>query len=123
MNVLLSIKPEFASEIFKGTKKFEYRRIIFREPVERIIVYASSPIKMVIGEFFIKDILFEDLDSLWSKTKHESGISRKYFYLYFSDKEKGYAIKVGRLIKYRTPRPLHDLYGIKAPQSFAYINR
>lgn len=123
MDVLLSIKPEFALEIFNGTKKFEYRRTIFRERVERIVVYASSPVKMVIGEFLIKDILFEDLHSLWCKTKHHSGISRRYFYLYFSDKEKGYAIKVGRVIKYQTPRPLHDLYGIKAPQSFAYIDR
>jgi predicted transcriptional regulator len=123
MDVLLSIKPEFASGIFKGTKKFEYRRSIFREPVERIVVYASSPIKMVIGEFFIKDILFEDLHSLWCKTKHQSGISRRYFYLYFSDKDKGYAIKVGKIIRYQTPLPLHNLYGIKAPQSFAYIDR
>lgn len=123
MDVLLSIKPEFASGIFKGTKKFEYRRTIFREPVERIVVYASSPIQMVIGEFLIEEILFENLHSLWRKTKHHSGISRKFFYLYFSDKEKGYAIQVGRIIKYRKPRPLNDLYGIKAPQSFAYIDR
>lgn len=26
MKVLLSIKPEFADEIFNGTKRYEYRR-------------------------------------------------------------------------------------------------
>ncbi|MDQ3807104.1 MAG: hypothetical protein M3298_02935 [Thermoproteota archaeon] len=119
----MSIKPEFALEIFKGTKKFEYRRTIFREPVERIIVYASSPIQMVIGEFLVKGILFEDLRSLWSKTKHHSGISKRHFDLYFSDKEKGYAIKVGKRTRYQTPQPLHALYGIRPPQSFAYIDR
>lgn len=123
MNLLLSIKPEFAYGIFDGTKKFEYRRAIFKEPVDRIVVYASSPVRMVIGEFSIKDILFEDLHVLWCKTKHKSGISRRYFYLYFADKEKGYAIKVGKITKYRTPLPLQDLYGIKAPQSFAYVDR
>jgi predicted transcriptional regulator len=123
MNVLLSIKPKFALEIFSGTKKFEYRRIIFKEPVDRIVVYASSPIKMVIGEFSVKDILFEDIDLLWCRTKHYSGISESYFYSYFYEKDKGYAIKVGRTIKYQTPSPLQDLYGIKPPQSFAYIDR
>ena len=123
MNVLLSIKPEFVSRIFNGTKKYEYRRIIFREPVDRIVVYASSPIQRVVGEFLVKDILFEDLDRLWCKTKHYSGISKNYFYLYFSDKDKGYAIKVGETIQYKRPKSLDDLYGIKAPQSFAYIDR
>jgi predicted transcriptional regulator len=123
MNVLLSIKPVFAYNIFTGKKKFEYRRTIFKEPVDRIIVYASSPVKMVIGEFSVKDILFEDLDYLWCKTKNHSGITKEHFYSYFYDKDRGYAIKVGKIIRYQTPSPLHDLYGIKAPQSFAYIHR
>lgn len=121
MDVLLSIKPEFALQIFAGKKKFEYRRIIFREPVERIVVYASSPIQMIIGEFFLKEVLFDELDSLWCKTHRYSGISEKYFYSYFCDKDKGYAIKVGRTLKYQTPLPLNNLYGLKAPQSFAYL--
>ena len=29
MKVLLSIKPEFASKIFEGTKRFEYRKAHF----------------------------------------------------------------------------------------------
>lgn len=123
MNVLLSIKPEFANKIFSGNKAFEYRRVIFKEPVDRIIVYASSPIKMVIGEFMINDILFEALDSLWWQTKDKAGISESCFYSYFSEKDKGYAIKVGKTIKYETPHSLKDLYGIKPPQSFAYVSK
>ncbi|MDX6696062.1 MAG: hypothetical protein QOF02_3665 [Blastocatellia bacterium] len=123
MDVLLSIKPQYALQIFSGTKRFEYRRIIFRAQVERIIVYVSSPTKMVIGEFWIKEILFEDLDSLWSRTKRYSGITEEGFYSYFFDKNKGYAIKVGKIIRYHRPRCLHASYGIKPPQSFAYVGR
>lgn len=122
MTVLLSIKPEFAREIFNGKKKFEYRRIIFKKSVTRIIVYASSPTRKVIGEFSIVGILFEELDSLWSKTKQKSGISREKFETYFSNKEKGYAIKVGKVVRYETPCSLEDLYGIRPPQSFVYIS-
>ena len=30
MTVLLSIKPEFAEKIFDGTKKYEFRKSIFK---------------------------------------------------------------------------------------------
>lgn len=121
MNVLLSIKPKFALEIFNGNKRFEYRRTIFKESVDRIIVYASSPISMVIGEFTIDDIYFENLADLWCRTHQHSGISESLFYSYFSEKEKGYAIGINEAIKYKTPKPLNELYSIKAPQSFAYV--
>ena len=62
--VLLSIKPEFAKKIFAGTKKFEFRKSIFKyQNINKIIVYASSPVKKVIGEFLIDKILIDDIDS------------------------------------------------------------
>ncbi|MDT5121407.1 MAG: hypothetical protein QOC96_889 [Acidobacteriota bacterium] len=121
MNVLLSIKPEFAFQIFSRTKRFEYRRVIFREEVKRIVVYASSPIQMVIGEFCVKQILFEEIDDLWSRTHRYSGITKQYFYSYFYDKDRGYAIQVGNVIRYHKPKSLQASYGISPPQSFAYI--
>ena len=57
MTVLLSIKPEFAEKIFDGTKKFEFRKSIFKNTdVQTVIVYASSPVQQVIGEFTIDSI-------------------------------------------------------------------
>ena len=54
MRVLLSIKPEFAELIFKGTKKFEFRKSIFKNSeIKTVVVYASSPMQKVIGEFEI----------------------------------------------------------------------
>src|SRR5574337_636074 len=112
MKVLLSIKPEFATRIFEGTKRFEYRRMIFKQPVDRVIVYASAPISMVIGEFEINGLLFHDLKTLWCKTRKYSGITERYFYSYFSDMRHGYAIQIGRTRKYRSPLMLQETYGI-----------
>ena len=52
--VLLSIKPEFADKIFNGTKKYEFRRSIFKENIKIIVVYVSYPVQEIVGEFEIE---------------------------------------------------------------------
>ena len=50
--VLMSIKPVFTEEILSGFKKFEVRSkagIILRG--DTIIIYASAPVKSVVGVF------------------------------------------------------------------------
>jgi predicted transcriptional regulator len=122
MKVVLSIKPEFAYKIFDGSKKFEFRRTIFKnKEVKSVIVYASSPVQKVIGEFEIGEIINEDLSSLWKITKEFSGISEDFFYNYFSNKKNGFAIKVKKKKKYKTPKCLRKDFEISPPQSFAYI--
>ena len=122
MKVVLSIKPEFANKIFDGSKKFEFRKSIFKnKEVKSIIVYASSPVQKVIGEFEIAEIYNDDLDSLWRLTKDYSGISEDYFYQYFSEKEKGFAIKIKNKRKYKIPKCLREDFKLNPPQSFAYV--
>ena len=50
MKVLLSIKPEYAKVILQGKKQFEFRKTRCKEGIDRIIFYASSPQKEVVGE-------------------------------------------------------------------------
>lgn len=122
MKVVLSIKPEFAYKIFEGTKKFEFRKSIFKNKnVKSIIVYASSPVQKVIGEFEIGKIYNDDLKILWKKTKKFSGISEEYFYRYFSDKDKGFAIQIKNKRKYRKAKCLKLDFNLSPPQSFAYV--
>lgn len=51
MNVILSIKPEYVSEIIAGRKRFEFRKAVFAKSVEKVYIYASAPISKVVGEF------------------------------------------------------------------------
>lgn len=122
MKVLLSIKPEFAQKIFDGSKKYEYRRTIFKNPaVSGVIVYVSSPTKLVMGEFDIEDILHERLHLLWTKTRNHAGISKKRFFEYFNNKSKGYAIKVKKVKIYDNPLSLNSIAVSLPPQSFRYL--
>ena len=122
MNVLMSIKPEFANKIFDGSKKFEFRRAIFKNRlVKKVIVYASSPVQKVIGEFEIDHILDYDIETLWQETSQDSGISREVCEQYFFDKEQGYAIKIKSTRKYRTPLCIKKDFNATPPQSFMYV--
>jgi predicted transcriptional regulator len=124
MKVILSIKPEFANKIFDGTKKYEFRRSIFKDKtVDTVIVYASAPISKIIGEFEIEKILFKDIECLWSKTSKHSGITEEYYTNYFSGKENGYAIKVKNPQKYKQNLSIQNVFGLKPPQSFTYIKK
>jgi len=122
MKVLLSIKPEFALKIFDGSKRYEYRRAIFKnQEVTRVIVYASDPMKQIIGEFEIEDILHDELPVLWMKTKDHAGISERKFFEYFANRSCGYAIKVRTAQIYDIPLPLSSLMISSPPQSFMYV--
>lgn len=122
MKVLLSIKPEFAERIFDGTKLYEFRKVIFRKPdIKTIVVYASSPVQRVIGEFDIETILSDVPENLWRETKEHSGISEEFFFDYFSERNVGFAIKVKKTRRFKTPRCLRTSYNVSPPQSFCYV--
>jgi len=122
MRVLLSIKPEYAFKIFDGTKKFEFRKVIFKNPsISTVVVYASSPVRKVIGEFEIDDIFSLDPDIIWKMTKKFSGISEEFFYQYFEDREIAHAIKIKNTKRYKNPLSLKDDFNVSPPQSYVYI--
>jgi predicted transcriptional regulator len=122
-SVLLSIKPEFANAILDGTKTFELRRSIFRSAtVRKIVIYASSPVSCVVGEFIVGGILALEPQQLWEVTANGAGISREFFEEYFDGCDIGYALKVSRPLRYHEPSTLKDLFGFsRPPQSFRYL--
>lgn len=123
MKVLLSIKPEFAKRIFSGEKKYEYRKKIFKlGNVQTIVVYASSPVGMVIGEFEVDRIIEGSPSSLWKETHNNSGISKEFFDNYFEGRVKGYAIKIKHSQLYAHPKYISEIRkGMVPPQSFCYL--
>lgn len=120
--ILLSIKPEYAELIFSGKKKYEFRRTIFKNKnVKTVVVYASSPIQKVIGEFEIESILQSDLKNLWRMTKEFAGIEKSFFYEYFNNKQDGFAIKIAKTKRYRKPLCIKADFDLLPPQSFLYL--
>lgn len=123
-SVLLSIKPEFADKIFAGLKRFEFRRVLFKaSTVSRVVVYASTPIKKVVGEFEVEEILAHGKQELWNLTKAHAGIEKEFFDAYFGNRCRAYAIKIKCVRKYPKPVALYRVCRSKRPpQSFMYLN-
>lgn len=119
--ILISINPEHVENILSGIKKYEYRKVAAKDDISSIIIYETTPVKRVVAEAEIIDVLMCGPEELWGLTKEGSGISKKFFDKYFKDKEVAYAYKLGEIKVFETPKTLSD-FGIRtAPQSFVYV--
>src|SRR5438093_13785338 len=102
--VLLSLKPRFAEAILAGKKTFEFRRAVFRrQDIETVVLYASSPTRMVVGEFTIDRVLSLAIDALWRATHSGCAIDREYFDEYFQGRTMVHALKIKRPRRYPSP--------------------
>lgn len=120
-DILLSIKPEYVSKIFDGSKRYEFRRKCCKEEISKIVIYATHPIMKIVGEIEINQILKESPAQLWEKTKEYAGISEEDFFNYFEGCSEAYGYEVKTVKKYKRERELVE-YGIRvAPQSFIYL--
>ena len=119
--ILISINPEHVANIINGTKKYEYRKIAARQDVSSIIIYETTPIKRIVAEAEIAEVIMLPPEELWEQTKEASGISKAFFDKYFKNREMAYAYRLGKVKVFDTPKTLLE-YGVKAaPQSFIYI--
>ncbi len=119
--ILISINPEHVINIFNGSKKYEYRKIRCREDVDKIIIYCTYPVKKIVGEANIEEILEDSPQEIWKRTRNESGIDLEFFNKYYDGRTKAVAYKLDNIKKYDKPLDLSCI-GVKtAPQSFIYV--
>lgn len=119
---LLPIKPKFANAIIDGHKTIEFRKMKFKEDVSHVVIYASSPVKKVIGYFEIDTIDEGTPKALWKKYHTTGGIEYEDFMEYYSDKKMAFGIKVKNVKTLKRPIGLDKLKrGLKAPQNFLYL--
>ena len=77
--ILISINPEHVANIINGTKKYEYRKIAAKQDVSSIIIYETTPIKRIVAEAEIAEVIMLPPEERWEQTKDASGISKTFF--------------------------------------------
>lgn len=120
---LLSIHPRFADLIMKGKKRVEFRKSKFRQEISHVVVYATSPVKRILGYFEVSHIFEGSPQELWDRYGEIGGASRSEFHDYFDSAERGVAIGIAKLRVMRKPMPISALgNSASPPQSFMYLS-
>jgi predicted transcriptional regulator len=121
--VLLPIKPEYAQPIMDGTKRVEFRKTVFSQEPTHVVIYASSPVKKVVGYFEVDTVDVDAVDALWAKYAGVGGIVESAFRDYYCGRERGVALGVDRVVALVEPLPL-EVLGLKGgpPQGFKYLD-
>lgn len=123
MIALFSIKPKYVEKIFSGEKKYEYRKAIFKSNVNKVVVYCTKPVGMIVGEFEVSEVIEGSPSEIWNKTSHSSGIKKCFYKEYFNGRNIGYAIIIGNKYRYKNAVDPHELFDSFAPpQSFRYLS-
>ena len=122
--VLLSIKPKYADLILSGEKIYEIRRRAWGIlDIKTVILYASAPVCMVVGEFELWHYIEKMVHQFTDAEIKAACLTVEEFEKYagirspISDR-KATLIKVKAPIRYENPYPLTR----RPPQNFCYIH-
>ena len=104
--IFFSINPEHVDHILDGSKEYEFRKTKCKEEIDGIIIYCAAPVKQVIAEVDVAEILEDTPKKIWFRTQKKSGISAEFFFKYYEGREKAVAYKLANIINLMTPRHL-----------------
>ncbi|MCV3754251.1 F0F1 ATP synthase subunit alpha [Ureaplasma zalophigenitalium] len=120
--IMVSISAEEAEALFDHEKPVLFFKVTPVQPVERVIVYATAPVKKVVGEFDLEDIKILNPRTAWRTYGANSVIkTAKEFNAYFANHSEAHVIIASAIYKYSNPKTL-DKYDIKkGPSGFTYL--
>jgi predicted transcriptional regulator len=119
----MSIRPEFAARLLAGEKQVEFRRRAAARGVTHILIYATSPVRAVVGVAEVERLEQASPRQLWSTFAAVAGIARTDFFAYFAGTSVGCAYVVKRIWSC-SPPTLLGRHGLPrtAPQAFQYVD-
>lgn len=121
MDIIISIRPQYAEMIFSWEKKYELRRVFTKREVEKMIIYETNPVKQIIWEVEVEKVLYDMPYNFWKNIIREACVDIDFFDKYFEWKQYGYAIKLKNPKRYISSKRLEDFWIQRAPQSFCFL--
>jgi len=126
--LLMSVQPSHAERILKGKKTVEIRKRFAEKWLgHRVSLYASKPVRSLVGEARISAITTDNPLSVWKKFGSSIGVPKAEFDRYVKGTSGVYAITLDQVIPYTsrvTMSQISDLVGHKLvpPQSYCSLH-
>lgn len=128
IDIMFSIKPEYARRIINLTKIMELRRKFSKKWIGRsALIYSSAPEKAIIGKFKIKDVIKDNPIAIWEKWREAIDCSEEEFFQYTRDTNEIYGIliddvrEIGPIFKDRLEEILQE--NLSSPQSYIQLKK
>jgi predicted transcriptional regulator len=123
---LLSVRPRFAEALLAGTKTVEIRRRRAHIADGSLcLLYASSPVRALVGAVRVRRTDTDSPDALWSRWGDEAGLTRHEFDAYLDGSTLPCAIVVGAAARLPYPIGLDELRRRQdefvTPQSYRFL--
>lgn len=125
--LFISVKPEYAYKIINKLKTIELRKN--RPNVEigdYVLIYATVPVKTVIGFGRIKKIIETSPSIMWEENASKLGIDKISFDKYYEDSNKSIGIEISSICKFEIGVALEDIKKLhpsfSPPQTYRYIS-
>lgn len=123
MEILISIKQKYAKGIYRGTKKYELRKVSPNIIIgTKCYIYEPLPIGMITGQFLYAGEIVLDKNLFWKKFHYELGITLEEYLEYYEKYQNVHAWIVKKPIRFGTPYNPKEL-GQKAPRSYIIISK
>ena len=75
--ILISIKPFYAEAILSGQKTVEFRKRNFPKRVGTMVLYATSPVKRIVGFAKVRAVVVLGPEGAWRRCCHQGAIGRR----------------------------------------------
>ena len=93
--LFISVKPEFADKLMSKEKSIELRKVKPNvKSGDYIVIYASSPVKCVVGFGKIKQIIITTPSKMWAEHSGELGIDKERYDAYYQDRDRSIGIEI-----------------------------
>lgn len=122
----VSIKPQFASKIFDGSKRIELRKSKPKVHVgDYVLIYVTVPVKAIKGICRVKGIIETTPSDLWANHYKLLGVDQKLFDEYYEGHNTSIGIEIEDVIEFKTEVSLDTIRKyiprFAPPQTFRYF--
>ena len=123
---LLSIRPRFAEALLDGSKTVEIRRRHAHIASGSLcLLYASSPMRALVGAIHVQQTDTDTPDALWCRWGPQTGLERDEYDAYLAGSSQPCALVVSAATRFAGPVALPELrrrqHAFVTPQSYRFL--